>query len=314
MRGQIVRRPQRLRFAPDAWCSKPLGQVPTDPDSAATTTEIVQQRDRVSPTYNIEAWGAAVFEAGPTYRPVYSTPGRGGVGTSWAFENDGVPYPDDLVLQPDNDCAVLIVNRARTAMWELYGCDWQRPNGTLHKGARERGDVLKCRSAGRMLDTTASPGHYVNRGYRLADDTFPFSYEDRMMGITAAGIPIEPTMILRSELESGVPSGPLGVAVLSGVQATSADLRYPAQRYDSGHTLLTPYGARLQLDPTITPTGSRMERMAILKAQAYGLIVIDRSGCLSFRAEPGTREFLDGVPGYVAAKRFPWDRLRLLST
>ena len=71
---------------------------------------------------------------------------------------------------------------------------------------------------------------------------------------------------------------------------------------------------RLPADYVIPASLSPVARMIAQAARDYGLVLWDRSGALSFRAEPGVRPYFGAKAPSSVLDGFPWGRLEVMAT
>ena len=71
---------------------------------------------------------------------------------------------------------------------------------------------------------------------------------------------------------------------------------------------------RLPPDYVVPASLSPVGRMIAQAARDYGLVIWDRAGALSLRAEPGVKPYFAGKLPSSVLDGFPWGRLEVLTT
>jgi hypothetical protein len=71
---------------------------------------------------------------------------------------------------------------------------------------------------------------------------------------------------------------------------------------------------RLPAGTDCSAMAQRVGRMVCDAAARYGIVLWDRSGALSLRAEPAVAGAFGGVPPSQVLDGFPWSRLQVLAT
>lgn len=167
---------------------------------------------------------------------------------------------------------------------------------------------------GRMVRSDVSVGHYTNwqySGYHYSTPGDPDStYQEKGWGTTATSLPLIGGTITEEECHLGDIEHELGLAVIVPHTGTV----WPAQRNDGTSSTNPIYeGMRFRLDPTYDPSPLHPFAQIIARAaQKYGIVVWDKAGTLSFRADPACAAYFNGTPGYRVLDGFPWNRLQVI--
>jgi hypothetical protein len=229
----------------------------------------------------------------------------------------GVPIPADYQPAPSTDSDAegsFYCPRCVTAdghvgvLWELW-----RLRKTTDGG-------WTAQFGGRMTGTSTNPGHWVDRTNGAVYPALPktttgeSSFESRAWGATATSLPLAAGEIRVADLQRGYIDHALGLAVLDS--SLRKGFRWPAQRADGWRDSgALQEGMRLRLPPgyAIPSTLSPVAKMIAQAARDYGLVVWDRAGALSFRAEPGAKTYF-GMATSSVLNGFPWAALQVIKT
>jgi hypothetical protein len=230
----------------------------------------------------------------------------------------GVPIPAGYQPPADSDTdaeGVFYCPRCTTAdgkvgiLWELW-----RLRKTTAGG-------WTAQFAGRMTGTSTNPGHWVDRTNGAVYPALPktasgaSSFESRLWGATATSLPLAAGEIRVADVQRGYIDHALGIAALD--RSLAKGFRWPAQRGDGWRTgAPLQEGMRLRLPPdyVIPDSLSPVARMIGQAARDYGLVLWDRSGALSFRAEPAVKPYFEGKAPSSVLDGFPWARLEVMAT
>lgn len=208
-------------------------------------------------------------------------------------------------------------------MWRFNLCD---PTTTLGAAGLAKGYWWCARWGGRDAGVQESPGYPTNdlQGMVYPGVPDPFTqttkaarFENNKFLATATSLPLTAGEITAADLESGSINHALGASVIYPVKSSQV---WPAQRNDgwasASHAVIE--GMHFQLDPTfdcqsISDT-RQVARMVCVALQKYGVILWDKAGAFTFRAEPAVRSepVWGGLVGSQALQGIPWSRLRLL--
>lgn len=253
-------------FPSDNWWNQDVSQAPVDARSAQFVAFINNGGTRrLHPDFGgYESPGSQNIYGFP-YVVVSGDQPRRAVQFYYPDESDGVdhntgqsfpfyPIPDEAIAQPywieggppgstnpGGDRHMLIVDRDRRHLYELFDLRWNGAQWTAGSGA-----FFDMNANGQRPD-----------GWTSAD---------------AAGLAILPGLVRFDEV-----MGPneIGHAFRVTVRATNGYV-YPASHRAGSNTQALPMGARLRLKPTVKLSGFRPEIQKIFRAmQRYGLIVAD---------------------------------------
>ena len=242
----------RLLFPPDNWWNQDISAAPLDADSDAFIDFIGRTRtlhpDFGPPPYGIPYVGVGSGEARAAVTFVdYGDESDAGFGSE-----RGYPIPDAAKTQPnyieggragggtDGDRHLIVVDRDRWQLFELFGARWTGQRWEAGSGA-----VFDLATNARRPD-----------GWTSAD---------------AAGLAILPGLVRFDEAQRGVPRHALRVTV----RATNGYL-WTASHRAGGTRGALPMGARLRLKATKDVSRYPGYIQNIFRAmQRYGLIVAD---------------------------------------
>jgi hypothetical protein len=217
----------------------------------------------------------------------------------------GVPIPKQARPAAGTDAHLTIYQPSTDRLWEFWG-------------ARKRSDGWHARWGGAMQHVSTDVGYYTRSAWPGLR-----AWQGWNWGSTASSLPVAAGLITGNELRTGSIDHALAVAIPNPCARVFA---WPAQRTDGTAQMSNciPEGARLRLDPTVdvaslglSPVAAKIARAA----QAYGLIVRDRTGgSVSFYAEDVAtagrgayaRTVWGNDPWWKMLDRFPWRRLQVL--
>jgi hypothetical protein len=267
-------------FPSDNWWNLDISGAPVDPASASYIAFIGPTRT-LHPDFGGDAGPGSVEIYGFPYAVVDSTVPLRAVEFQYASESDGVdhatnrsfpfyPIPDEAITQAhwieggepgnvdrrgDNDRHLLIVDRDRRHLYELYN--------VFYDGGRWRA------GSGALFDLNSNARR--PEGWTSAD---------------AAGLAILPGLVRYDEV-----FGPDEIrhALRVTVRATNGYV-YPASHRAGSTPGALPMGARLRLKASRDISGFRPEIQKIFRAmQRYGLIVADNGSDLYVSGTHDTR-------------------------
>jgi hypothetical protein len=251
-------------FPADNWWNQDVSQAPVDPRSAQFISFIGSTR-RLHPDFGgYESPGSQNIYGFP-YVVVSGDQPRRAVQFYYPDESDGVdhntnqsfpfyPIPDEAIGQPywieggppgsanpGGDRHMLIVDRDRRHLYELFDLSWNGSRWNAGSGA-----FFDLNANGRRPE-----------GWTSAD---------------AAGLAILPGLVRYDEVFG---AEEIRHAFRFTVRATNGYV-WPASHRAGSNSQALPMGARLRLKPTVNLAGFRPELQKIFRAmQRYGLIVAD---------------------------------------
>ena len=300
-----------LVFAPGSvWNARLAADTPIDPRSAQLVAALVSQTHRYPIGIATSVGGVPIYTV-PRDQPRIRVALDEAASPLLQEAFDSVPLPADAEPAAGPDHTAVVYQPSSNTLWEFWHL--VRTTDGFHAGF-----------GGRMIDVSQSPGYYrnVRRGGRLVERSF--------WGAPAAKVSLLGGVITIADLESGSIDHALAVAlpeVRAGVWS------FPAQASDGtvpGPDAI-PEGARFRLPANLDIARLNLPpltRMIALAAQRYGIIVINRSTGVAFRAQDPTPTGHDpyygatGVPGRPGdlfsadpselLRVFPWSRLQLV--
>ena len=202
------------------------------------------------------------------------------------------PIPDDAQPAAGDDSQIILVNPVTGDEWGAW--QFQR----LSDGTFTAENAYHYNT---QWDAVPPPstggGVFVNRG---------------------AGLPYLAGLVRPCEIEAGEIQHALAFAY----DSPSEDYVYPATKSDGGSAIgeALPEGARLQLDPSLTPEdldglGCTGPCLTVAKAlQEYGMIVVDNSGRSKIMFEYVGTAGWDGLVNENTASPIPLDRFSVVDT
>ena len=298
-------------FAPNSiWNAQLAADTPVDPRSAQLVAALVSQTRRYPVGIATSVGGVPIYTVPRNQPRVHVTLDESAAPLlQQAF--DAVPLPTDAEPAAGPDHTAAVWQPSTDTLWEFWHLDRQ-------------GDGFHAGFGGRLIDVSQSPGYYQNlrRRGKLVERAF--------WGAPATKVSLLGGVITIADLESGSIDHALAVAlpeVRAGVWS------FPAQASDGTVPSpdAIPEGARFRLPANLNIAKLKLPpltRMLALAAQRYGIIVINRSTGVAFRAQDPTPTGHDpyygptGLPGrpgdlFSAYPRellrvFPWSRLQLV--
>lgn len=295
-------------FARDSiWNSRLDAGALLDPNSDAYVAELRRQarprsRGGFGSSIMTKLYGVPIYTVKGDAREVrVSLDKRNAPLLQEAFER--VPMPAEARPADGRDANLAVWQPSTDTMWEFWHLS-------------RRADGWHAEGGGKMTDVSKSPGRYRDR----RDDSGELIERDHW-GTTSAKFPLVAGVMTIEELEAGNIPHALNFAI---PQARKDVWSWPAQgtdgRLDSAKAI--PQGARFRIDPRIDlrtlglpPVIETMARAA----QRHGMVLVNTSGGVGFRAEDPTRyetnpypALFGGLKPYELMSRFPWEHLQML--
>ena len=206
-----------------------------------------------------------------------------------------VPMPADAVVSPGTDKGITIYSPSLDKMWEFWV-------------AEHRADGWYACWGGRMDNVSTTPNGYFLNGF----------------GATATGLLNAAGAVSIADIKKGSIDHVVGINLYD--PAMWSNFSWPAQRSDGSSSAASamPEGTRLRLDPSINVDALPMTpiaKMIAKAAQKYGMVVVDRAGCVAVIAESGAAirtatgidpwaALMAGTPDYAILANFPWGKLQ----
>ena len=288
------------------WYQQLPGNAPLAANSQAVVANAVRQMhqyygsaSRTNVDINTTSYAAPVYVAAagtPTVNVGFNDcQNKGYFDAGLKAQFTAVPIPSYAQPADGTDQEMVVYSPSQDQLWEFWVTDHDGPNWTACWG-------------GRIDHVSQSSG------------IFPGSY-----GTTATGLPFMGGQISIADLQSGTINHALGIAF---VETRSNTVSWPAQRTDAvtNDTTAPAEGQRFRLDPTLNIDALNLNpvaKMVAVAAQKYGLVVWDKAGAVSIRAESPksltTQGKADPYPtifgnnaNWNALDNIPWNRLQAL--
>jgi len=297
-----------LPFAATSIWNAPLApDAPLDPDSPRLVGALISQTDRFPVGIATSIGGVPIYTV-PRDQPRVRVQLDGSSSPLLQRAFDAVPLPADAEPAAGPDHTAVVWQPSTDTLWEFWHF-------------RRASDGFSAGFGGRMVDVSRSPGYYQNL---VLHGTV---VERSFWGAPATKVSLLGGVITIGDLESGAIDHALAVAlpeVRAGVWS------FPAQASDGTSTVpdAIPEGARFRLPAGLDIAALNLPpliRMMAEAAQRYGIIVINSSTGVAFRAQDPTptgqdpyygpdgqpSELLGGYPR-ILLRSFPWARLELL--
>lgn len=318
---------------PDCFLNAPLAD-----DALALPNEtpaaIVELRSQMYPTsgraratVNTRTWSTDLRSVTPEQTKVPVTLTRTDTAArplkTVLFE-EGVPIPDDWQPQADSDKSLSIIMPDDVRI----GPDGQRHIGTgweLWHARRDITGAVFCDWGWRHCGLSShSPGHAVDRFTKWPDRKAPdlptdppkkALYEEAAWGSTASSILMCGGMLTIEDVIRGRVEHVLGLSVVAPAKQTWDSVRKPATRSDGtvvGGAL--PEGLIFRLPAsTIIPNAHPICQLIVQAARDHGIVIWDKAGAVSFRAEPAVADMFGGTPASQILNEFPWGQMQVVA-
>jgi hypothetical protein len=204
------------------------------------------------------------------------------------------PLPAGAKPAVGSDGHLVIWQPSTDSMWEFWRLSQQV-------------DGWHAAYGGKMTGVSTNPGYFPST-----------------MGATATSLPLMGGLMRTSELSSYTINHALAIAV---PQALAKTFVWPAQRTDGNTTVTTsiPEGTRFRLPASLDINSLNLKpgvKAMAIAAQKYGMVVRDKSGCVSFYAEDPTPTGSNPYPTIFgtpymdtthALAGFPWSKLQVVA-
>jgi hypothetical protein len=213
-----------------------------------------------------------------------------------AADFNQVPLPPDARPAAGTDGHLVVSQPSTQTMWEF----WR---------ASKQADGWHASWGGKMTDVSSNPG-YFSGGY----------------GATATGLPLVGGLITLQEQTDGAINHALALAI---PYPKSGVFTFPAQRTDGNSDAANaiPEGTRFRLPASLNIDALNLPRetaMIAKAAQKYGVIVMDKAGSVTFKAEdpslytqkygfdPYGPYLFGGKSASTLMGQFPWQKLQVV--
>ncbi|HEX5192357.1 MAG TPA: hypothetical protein VFW09_06095 [Solirubrobacteraceae bacterium] len=306
--------PFRFFGSSSVWNRRVPAHAPLDHNSRAVVGNLLAQE--ASEPVGISSYAVPIYWVGasaPTVSVTLNASSRQST-LSQAFK--AVPLPGDAVPAKVSDGTLAVYQPSTDTMWEFW---------RLSKGP----GGWQAAFGGRMVHVSTDPGYYRNV-FSPGGSVLERSW----WGAPASSLALVGGVMTIAQLESGQINHALCLAVGN---TRAGAWSWPAQRSDGtlNSPNAVPEGAHFRLDPNLNLKSLHLPHfvyMMAVAAQKYGIIINNRSGGVSFRAEdptqfeaahgynpyfgphnrPGSRGALfDQWPSQMM-RLFPWRHLQLL--
>jgi hypothetical protein len=276
-------------FARDSVWNKPLPpDAPLATDSSRLAGTLNWEASYFGGYINTKSYSTGVYTVAAAAPAVQVT--LDGNSPKLAADFSRVPLPADARAATGTDGTLVVWQPSTQTMWEFW---------------RLRKDLLgnwHARWGGKMNNVSSNPGYYAS----------PY-------GVTATSLPDVAGLITLQEETDGVINHALAFAIPS---PKAGAFVFPAQRTDgdSMNVDAIPEGTRFRLPATLNIDALHLPRqiaMMARAAQTYGIIIVDKGGAVSFKAEDPylfTQAFgfdpyayaFGGLGAFALMKSFPW--------
>jgi hypothetical protein len=288
-------------FSPTSFWNRQLpSNAPLATQSSTYVNELVRQVNSAGPWIDTNEYSVPIYTV-PANQPTVKVIQRQENGYVNAAMNSAfaaVPIPADAKPAAGTDRHMVIYQPSTGKMWEFWCLEKQNGQWIAQWGAA----IQNVSQNKGYIDSSAWPG------------------SESGWGATATSLPLAGGLIRMSELEAGQINHALAIAI----PETASSYVWPAQRSDgsSRSSSAIPEGTIFRLPASLNIPALHLpkvtEEMA-LAAQRYGIVVRDRSGCVSFYAEDPTpvggdpyhRLFEGQYPNNLLA-RFPFSSLQVV--
>jgi hypothetical protein len=282
-------------FAPDSVWNKPLAtNAPLTSNSSTLSGTLNWEQAYFGPWINTTSYSTPIYTVAGNQPTLHVTLDNNN--PQLAADFDQVPLPPDAHPAAGTDGHLVVWQPSTQKMWEF----WQ-----LHK---DYSGNWHATYGGKMTNVSSNPGYYPNR-----------------YGATATSLPVGAGVITVQEEIDGVINHALALAIPHPKAGTFV---FPAQRGDGDSTAANaiPEGTRFRLPASLNIDALNLPRQTAMMAKAvqkYGMIVVDGSGAVAFRAEDpylykqqyGVDPYPYAYGGVMPSKllgQFPWQQLEVV--
>jgi hypothetical protein len=290
-------------FSPTSVWNRQLGsQVPLASNSTGYVSELVRQVNSAGPWINTDEYSTPVYTVGaeqPTVKVklVAVNGGWAEPGMEAAFAE--VPLPANARPAAGTDEHLVVWQPSTNKMWEFW---------CLHK----EGSSWVAAFGGAMQNVGSDPGYYEANAWAGAKTYW---------GATATSLPLVGGLMTIKELQAGQINHALALAI----PEPSSKYVWPAQRSDggAGPPNAIPEGTIFRLPASLDLSSLHLSPTVLAiatAAQKYGMVVRDRSGCVSLYGEDPTpsggnpySQIFEGQYPNSLMKQFPWASLQAIA-
>ncbi|OGR85676.1 MAG: hypothetical protein A2901_07885 [Elusimicrobia bacterium RIFCSPLOWO2_01_FULL_54_10] len=285
-------------FAANSYVHRVLADnAPLDPKSAAWVTNIQGQISRYYnvAAVNISQYTPAIFIVGPN-QPTVRVRNWDRNNPSWSNAAQqakwtAVPLPDNFVAASGTDQEAMVYQPSTGMLWEFWLM--AKTGARVVNSAGQTVDEWGARWGGRIDSMSTNPGYFLTEGGDWNTTT------GAKYGTTATSLAFLAGIITIEEQQAGVINHVIGVA-LPEIMAYPR-WSWPANRTDGSFTYADaiPEGAIFRLPANLNLDAMDMDpyaRMIAKAVQRHGMVVWDKAGTVSFRAENPANKYPEGNP------------------
>ena len=324
-------------FTTDCWVYKPLApNAPLDGRSAAYVANLNSQIQRYYgvAAVNINQFTPAIWIVGPN-QPTVRVKLVDWTNPSYTFQPlqdkwAAVPLPDNFEPASGTDEEACVYQPSTGKVWEFWLM--RKTGARIKNSAGKTVDEWGARWGGKLDDVSKAWGTFPTEGGDWKSAT------GQTYGTTATSIAFLSGVITIEEQQRGVINHVIGIAL---PETLAGRWSFPAQRSDglTNADNAIPEGTIFRLPANLNLDAMDMDpyaRMIAKAVQKYGMVVWDRAGTVSFRAENPANKYPEGDPytkvnGILRCpggqsqsacwadsngrlRGFPWDKLQALQT
>jgi hypothetical protein len=246
----------QLSSPSSVWNTPLASNAPLTADSSTLSGALNWEQAYFGPWINTSSYSTPIYTVSSSQPLVHVT--LDNTDAKLASDFNQVPLPPDAHPADGTDGHLVVWRPSTQTMWEF----WQ-----LHKDASGNWHAVW---GGKMNNVSSNPGYY------------PSPY-----GATATSLPVGAGVITLQEESDGVINHALALAIPHPKAGTFV---FPAQRSDGDSTSATaiPEGTRFRLPASLNIDALNLPRQTAMMAKAaqkFGILIVDGSGSVSFRAE-----------------------------
>lgn len=323
-------------FSATSWVHQKLADdAALDPNSATYVLEVVDQINRYYGTaaVNVTQYTPCIFVV-PANQPTVAVKPYDPNDGTWTFAPladkwSAVPLPSNFQPASGTDKEAVVYQPSTGKLWEFWLCN--KTGAKTTNSAGQLVDQWGARWGGRIDNIANNPGYFLTEGgdWNTAGGI--------KYGVTATSISFLAGIMTIQEQQNGVIDHAVGLAL---VETLPGRWSYPANRTDgwtpNPNPLAVPEGAIFRLPASLNLDAMDMDpyaRMIAKAVQKHGMVIWDKAGAVSFRAEnPGPNYSVSpytSAGGILACpngvsqpscwansqgrlRGFPWDKLQVL--
>jgi hypothetical protein len=283
-------------FTPDSVWNKPLpDDAPLTSNSSTLSGTLAWEAAAFGSWLNTSSYSTGVYTVPADQPKQHVTLDTSNVKLAGDF--DQVPLPPDAHPAAGTDGHLVVWQPSTQTMWEFW------------RLAKDASGNWHAQWGGKMANVSSNPGYFAGN-----------------YGATATSLPLVGGLITLQEQTAGVINHALALAI---PYPKSGVFTFPAQRTDGNSDAenAIPEGTRFRLPASLNIDALNLPRetaMIAKAAQKYGIVVMDKAGAVTFKAEdpylytqqngfdPYGPYLFGGKSASTLMGQFPWQKLQVV--